>query len=81
MSIIYNSNSNHYTHNNNPVIPILGTHDMRKSNVCKNGHIRSRTKDGGFVAWPENISVTHTDTVEEISVNRTRSGGFIAWPE
>ena len=79
MSIIYNSNQQ--THYNNPVSTILGTHDMRKADVFRNGNIRSRTTDGGFVAWPENISATHQDTIEEFSVNRTRSGGFIAWPK
>jgi hypothetical protein len=81
MSIIYNTNNNTHTHNNNTVHSVLGTHDMRKAVVFKNGNIKSRTINGGFVAWPENISATCPDTIEETSVNRTRSGGFIAWPK
>jgi hypothetical protein len=79
MSIIYNNNR--YTQNDNRVHTVLGSQDMRKQSAFTNGNLKSRTTNGGFVAWPENITHTHTDTMEEMSVNRTRSGGFIAWPK
>jgi hypothetical protein len=79
MSIIYNNNR--YTQIDNRADTILGSRDMRKPNVPTAGNIKSRTTNGGFVAWPENISTTQSDTAEEMSVNRTRSGGFIAWPK
>ena len=79
MSIIYRNEG--HLQNDITVNNIFTNHEEQKSSVFYGEKIRSRTKSGGFVAWPENISTTFTDTIDEMSKNRTRSGGFIAWPK